>query len=280
MKQQSRIFNIRKNVIKKQPLPNNKRFIPLDIYQTLHDKNNIPPSVSEGISKIIKKPPTFTHHLYDAKEQHLMGNIFTQIYEQRIWGDNNNKNYSGSSGPGSSLKFTKNTYVPFLKNFIINNNINSIIDLGCGDFISGPLIYDDLNNITYYGYDAYEKIIIHNKETHLLPKYNFTTLDFYSKKEEIIRGDLCILKDVIMHWSLEGINTFLDYLVENNLFKYILICNCCSQTHDNPDIVTGSWRPLSCDFYPLKKYNAVKIYNFESNVPKEVSVIINTSMLK
>ena len=224
-----------------------------------------------------KDLPQYTNVAMYNKDERLMGSIFTQIYEERIWGNNNNANYSGSSGGGSILHFNKNTYVPFLKNFINNNNIKSIIDLGCGDFICGPSIYDDLKNITYYGYDVYEKIIIHHKQTHLLPKYNFTTLDFYSKKEEITPGDLCILKDVIMHWSLKAINTFLDYLVENNLFKYILICNCCNQTEDNPEILTGSWRELSCDFYPLKKYNAVKMYNFNS---KEVSVIINTSGLK
>ena len=54
------------------------------------------------------------------------------------------------------------------------------------------------------------------------------------------------------------------------MFKYILICNCGYQTIDNTDIVDGEFRPLSCDFLPLKKYNPIKIYKYDT---KEVSII-------
>ena len=60
----------------------------------------------------------------------------------------------------------------------------------------------------------------------------------------------------------------------NHMHQYILICNCCNQTMDNPDIKTGSWRQLSCDYFPLKRYNPIKLYNYMSNVQKEVSVIV------
>ena len=63
------------------------------------------------------------------------------------------------------------------------------------------------------------------------------------------------VKDVLQHWNLNSIYSFLDYLVENKKFRYILICNCCDQKIDNTDIRTGKFRPLSCDFLPLKKYN-------------------------
>ena len=78
------------------------------------------------------------------------------------------------------------------------------------------------------------------------------------------------MKDVIQHWSLHNIYNFLDYLVENKKFKYILICNCCNQRKDNTDIEDGDFRELSCYYFPLKKYNPIKIYNYHS---KEVSVI-------
>lgn len=196
--------------------------------------------------------------------------FFTNIYENKSWGDNNNTEYSGSSGGGSFIEFNQDTYVPFLKNYIVNNNIKSIVDLGCGDFKCGKLIYDDLD-ILYTGYDTYKKIIEYNLIQHSLPKYFFVHLDFYNNKERIIKGDLCILKDVIQHWEMNEIYTFLDYLVENKLFKYILICNCCNQTVDNPNNNQRS-TPLSCDYFPLKKYNPIKLYNYHT---KEVSVIIN-----
>jgi GR25 family glycosyltransferase involved in LPS biosynthesis len=198
-----------------------------------------------------------------------MEEVFTNVYENKVWGNNNNTKYSGSSGIGSSLDYNKNTYVPFLIEFINNNNIKNIVDLGCGDFLCGKLIYDKLD-ILYTGYDIYKKIIEYNSEQYSLPKYSFINLDFCNKKENIINGDICILKDVIQHWSLDNIYTFLDYLVENKKFKYILICNCSYQTCDNTDIQNGDFRPLSCLFFPLKKYNSKKIYNYDS---KEISVI-------
>ena len=198
-----------------------------------------------------------------------MEECFTNVYENKLWGNNNIAEYCGSSGGGSSLNYNADTYVSFLKKFITDNNIKNIVDLGCGDFICGKIIYDDLD-ILYTGYDAYKKVIDYNSKKHSLPKYSFIHLDFCNNKENIINGELCILKDVIQHWSLDNIYTFLDYLVEEKKFKYILICNCCNQRYDDTNIENGEFRPLSCHYFPLKKYNPTKLYNYHS---KEVSVI-------
>jgi hypothetical protein len=198
-----------------------------------------------------------------------MEKTFTYIYEEQVWGNNNNNEYNGSSGSGSSINYNKDSYIPFLQNFIKNNNIKSIVDLGCGDFICGSLIYGDLD-VSYTGYDIYKKIIDYNSKTKSSSKYNFEHLDFYNNKENIKNSELFILKDVIQHWSLYNINNFLSYLIDNKKCKYILICNCCNQTKDNTNIATGDFRPLSCEFLPLKKYNPVKIYNYDT---KEISVI-------
>lgn len=198
-----------------------------------------------------------------------MEQIFTNIYEKKIWGNNRNTQYKGSSGKGSDVIFNKDTYIPFLKKFIIENNIKKIVDLGCGDFRCGKIIYDDLD-ILYTGYDTYKNIINFNSNQHSAQKYSFIHLDFCNNKENIKNGDMCILKDVIQHWSLQNIYTFLDYLIENKKFKYILICNCCDQKENDTDINDGDWRPLSCEYLPLKKYNPIKLYNYHT---KEVSVI-------
>jgi hypothetical protein len=198
-----------------------------------------------------------------------MEQTFTNIYENKIWGCNGNSEYNGSSGVGSDIDYNENTYVPFLKKFITDNQIKNIVDLGCGDFKCEQILYNDLD-ILYTGYDTYKKVIDYHSKNKSLPKYSFIHLDFCNNKENIINGDLCILKDVIQHWSLDNIYTFLDYLVENKKFKYILICNCCKQTRDNTDIKNGQFRQLSCEYFPLKKYNPTKLYNYGS---KEVSVI-------
>ena len=198
-----------------------------------------------------------------------MEQVFTEVYENNIWGNNDASEYMGSSGCGSAVEFNKNSYVPFLKKFLTDHGIQTVVDLGCGDFRCGKLIYDDME-VAYTGYDAYKKIVDYNKTQCSLPKYSFIHLDFCNHKERIVSGDLCILKDVIQHWSLEEIYTFLDYLVENKKFKHILICNCGHQTEDNTTIRTGECRQLSCIYLPLKKYNAVKVFAYNG---KEVSVI-------
>ena len=184
-------------------------------------------------------------------------------------GNNYNSEYRGSSGIGSALDFNKDTYVPFLKKFITDNNIKHVTDLGCGDFVCGPLIYDDLD-VVYSGYDAYKKVIDYNSTKFSLPKYFFTHLEFFNKKEDIKSGELCILKDVVQHWRLDDVYNFLNYLVGCKKFRYILLCNCCSQNQDNPEVFDDHGRPLSCTYFPLKKYNPVKLYNYNT---KEVSVI-------
>lgn len=69
-----------------------------------------------------------------------MEEVFTNIYETKYWGDS-----EFYSGPGSEVFYLKDNYVPFLKQFILDNSIKSIVDLGCGNFKCGPLVYDDLD---------------------------------------------------------------------------------------------------------------------------------------
>lgn len=203
--------------------------------------------------------------------------IFTTIYNNSFWGNNINSEYKGSSGPGSSINYNEKEYIPFLKNFIRENNIKTVVDLGCGDFICGFLIYNNLD-IFYTGYDAYEKVIDYNSKCYNSYKYNFHHLDIFNNKEEIISGDLCILKDVLQHWEINYIYKFLDYLTINKKFKYILIINDYNQIDEsiidkktfNQYLKRGLSRGLSYKNLPLKKYNIEKLLNYNE---KEISLI-------
>ena len=199
-----------------------------------------------------------------------MEKSFTNVYETCFWGNNNNDTYMGSSGPGSELQYNLDEYIPFIKKWIDTNNIKSVVDLGCGDFKCGKYIYDDLN-VEYTGYDVYKKIIDYHNTNNTNEKYNFIHLDIFGDKENIKCAELCILKDVLQHWKLQDIYRFLDYIIESKKFKYVLICNCCNQTHDDVKLnTTGHWRQLSCDYLPLKKYKPKKLLKFKT---KEISII-------
>jgi hypothetical protein len=197
-----------------------------------------------------------------------MEDIFTHIYENHKWGDNQCTEYKGSSGPGSEIEYNQ-AYIQFLKTFILDHTIKSVVDLGCGDFRYGVSIYEDLE-VRYTGYDAYQKMVKCHASHYDSPKYTFRHLEFSNHVDKIESGDLCILKDVLQHWRLEKIYLFLDALIESKKFKYILICNCCYQSKDNTTIRSGDFHFLSCDYLPLKKYNPVKVFHYHS---KEVCII-------
>ena len=216
----------------------------------------------------------FITSIYKKKLSEMSGDhvkVFEKVYETCDWGNNQKSGYKGSSGCGSSIDFNIDTYVPFLQSFIKTNKISSISDLGCGDFICGKLIYGGLYDIQYNGYDAYGKLIEAHQQEYINNKnYTFTQLDIFAQRDCIASADLCIIKDVLQHWCLDDIYTFMDFIVNSKKFKFILICNCCNQTSDDTDIKTGGGRPLSCSFMPLLKYNPVKVLNYKS---KEVSII-------
>ena len=198
-----------------------------------------------------------------------MENIFKNIYSTNAWGNNNSNEYCGSSGSGSSVEYNENAYIPFLKGFILSKHIKSVVDLGCGDFRCGKMIYNDLN-VMYTGYDTYDKIIDYNVNNNASDNIKFKFLDFYANKELIESADLCILKDVIQHWTLYEIKVFLDFIVKSKKFKYVLLCNCSNQKTHNTEIPTGKFRELSSDYYPLKRYNPIKMFTYNS---KEVCMI-------
>ena len=195
-----------------------------------------------------------------------MEKVFTEIYEKECWGNNKQENYRGSSGMGSGMDYNANTYVPFLRDFIIKNNIKTVADAGSGDFRCGPSIYDGLE-VDYIGYDAYKPLVDHLNNT---TNYKFKHMDIFGNRSEIESADLLILKDVIQHWKTIEINIFLDYIVDSKKFKYILITNCSRGVKENQDISTGNWRALSCLCNPLRKYKPTLLYQYDT---KEVSCI-------
>jgi hypothetical protein len=192
--------------------------------------------------------------------------IFSYIYNYKLWGDDNSNLYSGSSGTGSSIKNIKDTWVPFLKYFIIEKDIKSVCDLGSGTFSQGHTIYDDLD-ITYKGYDVYDKL-----SPLYTGKYQFINMDIFKDKHLIEPADLCILKDILCHWSIIEIETFLDYLIYNKKFKYIIICNGYGIT---TNIKTGHWTTSNPNEYPLKKYNPEILYTYleDEVAPKYVCLL-------
>lgn len=184
--------------------------------------------------------------------------IFTSLYEQREWGD--------GSGQGSTIDFNEEEYIPFLRNYINEKRIKSIVDIGCGDWQCGPALYFGLPTlVSYTGYDAYEGVIKNNQNRYGNECFKFIHTDIQTTALQ--DAELCILKDVLQHWTNKEITTVMDRLVQQ--YPRILICNCA--TGSNNDLAqTGQWRPLTCKLPPLSKYNPKVVLYYRT---KEVALI-------
>ena len=196
-----------------------------------------------------------------------MESFFTKIYDNCEWGDNGSSNYRGSSGGGSSVE-TNEVYTQHIRELIQQYDIQSVVDLGCGDWQSSHLIYKDLPNVKYTGYDCYKPMIESNQaqfsESH--PQCEFVSLDIFNDRQQIKDAELYILKDILQHWTCSEIKTFLDWIATKP-FRSVIVCNCKGQTYDYQDEPFRS-RPLSVTYYPLKRYPLMKWFEYGT---KEVS---------
>ena len=80
-----------------------------------------------------------------------MKNEFENIYLNNIW--------EHGSGEGSLPIHTKG-YAHFLENFLTTYNINSVVDMGCGDWQFSRLI--NWGDAMYQGYDIVQSVIESN----------------------------------------------------------------------------------------------------------------------
>ena len=189
---------------------------------------------------------------------------FTKIYDENFW--------VNGSGSGSYIKNTAE-YNKYLINFIKDNNITTVTDIGCGDWQSSYLIYDNLENIDYLGIDCVDSVIDRNIINH--PKYKFLSLNILNNLDKIRDSELFVIKDVLQHWKLKDIYTLLDFLTTQKKFRYILITNNGNQFSDNLELdhYIGIGRGLHSNYLPLKKYNAINFHDYFEDENKHMCLI-------
>jgi len=140
---------------------------------------------------------------------------FTHIYKNNIWGKNlENKFYSGSGAHNPRII---QPYIKSVKELLSQEELPTIIDLGCGDFNTGSNFVEKAKK--YYAVDVFEDLIKLNKE-----KFRYSNLEFIKKditKDDLPNGDFCIIRQVLQHLSNEDIILFLKNI--NNKYKFLIV---------------------------------------------------------
>lgn len=181
--------------------------------------------------------------------------VFTKIYSKGIWGKD--KNGKGTSGGGSSVK-NATPYMKFLEDFIKEKKIESIVDVGCGDWSFSQFI--DWNDSSYWGIDVVKPVIDNNINKYSSDKICFSHGDILDM--ELPDGDLLICKDVLQHLSNENILRFLEKIKK---FKHCLITNDVfpkTLTSPNKDLGRDTYHKIDLTKSPFN-IDGVNLFTFK-----------------
>lgn len=155
--------------------------------------------------------------------------------------------WGGHSGGGSTL-YHSGPYRLFLESFIRNNRIQSVCDVGCGDWQFSRMI--DFGAATYSGFDVVEEIVKNNERRFASPKCSFNLMP--QLLTSIDGRDLLVIKDVLQHLSNDNIMKFVRELLPR--FKFCLITNSFQKIHSaqNVDVLDGEFRCIDLSIAPFE----------------------------
>ena len=176
--------------------------------------------------------------------------IFFLIYKTNHWNkyEKVDKNNLLVSGPGSipgSVQ-TKNI-IDNLDLFIKKNNIQSMLDMPCGDFSWMQDLIKKNNYINYTGYDIVEDIISYNNKKYSKNNVSFFCKDIINEKN-FDNFDLVFIRDFFIHID----NASIDILLKNIKSSKVRFLACSNNNNEfNKDIVLGQHRKVNLTIEPF-----------------------------
>jgi len=225
------------------------------------------------------------------KEQSAMktqyGPIMSNIYENGVW--NNRRATVPLSGPGSSIESTSG-----VRDFLDNKmqalfGIQSVLDIGCGDLTWLANTTASKGAFSYTGIDVVEQLIDKHKET--FEWGSFFCCDVCRQLPPPITrtADLILLRDMIMHLTVDDVIDLFAKLVTFYDFQFMLITSHCTgkdvEENLNPchyHAIDLSQQPfyfdlsLACFEIDEPEFKR-KMYLFDRNALKTCVRRINTS---
>lgn len=181
----------------------------------------------------------FRNPAADASKNLPMKDVFVNYFHQNYWGSN-----ESVSGPGSELKITQ-VLIPQLNDLLDRFNIQSVLDIPCGDFNWMQQV--KLQNRNYLGGDIVEELIQQNNQKFSSDHLTFKVMDITD--DDLPASDLVVCRDCLVHFSYTEIYKALRQ-IKNSGSKYLLATSF-NKFPGNYDIVTGKWRLLNLEKAPF-----------------------------
>lgn len=166
-------------------------------------------------------------------------NVFTEIYQNNFWGDD-----ESVSGSGSNEEQTR-VIVNEIPGILIQYKVESMLDLPCGDFNWMRKL--DLSKINYTGGDIVEQIVEKNNARYKKPNIVFKKLNVIT--DELPKVDLMLCRDCFIHLSNEQVKESIANIKKQNI-RYLLTTSYTNRTN-NKNIVAGEWRPINLQVEPF-----------------------------
>ncbi|SHJ69505.1 Methyltransferase domain-containing protein [Arenibacter nanhaiticus] len=137
-----------------------------------------------------------------------------QVYEMKLWGDNNADFYSGvgSHDPEIVLPYIE-VVTSFLSSF---KSPLTVCDLGCGDFNVGKELVRHTKK--YVAVDIVKPLIAHNRKKFKEENLEFHCLDI--AVDNLPSGDCAIIRQVLQHLSNTEVQSIVNKLTD---FKYVIL---------------------------------------------------------
>jgi len=167
-----------------------------------------------------------------AKKPWPTKDAMEQVYQMKLWGDNQSDFYSGI---GSHHPELVEPYVESVKLFLTSFETPLVVcDLGCGDFNVGKELVQHTRK--YIAADIVPELIERNREMFMEENLEFHCLDIAT--DELPSGDCAILRQVLQHLSNREVQRVVKKLVE---YKYIILTEHLPEGDFTPnrDIISG-----------------------------------------
>jgi SAM-dependent methyltransferase len=127
-----------------------------------------------------------------------LSDTFRRIYRTKTWGDDGERFHSGKGSRGQVAE----QYLASVINFIREHRIQSVVDLGCGDFFIGAQIVE-ATGVRYIGVDVVSELIEHHRDSVHNPLVSFLLADITC--DPLPQAELCLIRQVLQHLSNQEI---------------------------------------------------------------------------